>query len=204
MVEDPSPNYERLRLERDLYLGLLSLNDRENADAFLEEALGLIVRVLDAEQAYLEVSDPQEGPGWWRAAGCSDEQVERIRAIVSRGIIAEALALGEAIVCPSAVLDPRFKDRKSVRESRLEAVLCVPIVQKTPIGVLYIQGRRGGNAFSDEEVDRAKTFARHLAPLVDSLFMRSRGPATDHVAPFRARLRLEDFAGTSAALAAVL
>ena len=135
---------------------------------------------------------------------CSDEQVETIRAIVSRGIIAEALAHGDAVVSPSALLDPRFRDRKSVQASRIEAVLCVPIVQKTPIGVLYLQGRRRGGTFSDEEVELAKILARHLAPLVDSLFTRSTRPHTDHVAKFRQRLRLDAIIGRSEALAAVL
>jgi Nif-specific regulatory protein len=204
MVQDAGADTERLRLERDLYLGLLDLNGREEPDAFLEEALRLIVRVLSAEQAYLELSDAQEGPTWWRAAGCSDEQVETIRAIVSRGIIAEAMARGDAVVSPSALLDPRFRDRKSVQASRIEAVLCVPIVQRIPIGVLYLQGRRTGGAFSDEEVERAKILARHLAPIVESLFTRSSRPQADHVARFRERLRLEGMLGRSEALAAVL
>jgi Nif-specific regulatory protein len=197
-------DYERLRQERDLYLGLLGLNDREHPEPFLDEALGLIVRVLGADQGYLEVFDTNEGPTWWRAAGCSDEQVELIRSIVSRGIIQEALALGEAIVCPSAILDPRFRDRPSVQASKIEAVLCVPIVQRTPIGVLYITGRRAGGSFSTEEVERARAFARHLAPLVEGLFIRSRHRQTDHVGPFRQRLKLDGVIGISAALAGVI
>jgi Nif-specific regulatory protein len=202
MVTD---DYERLRLERDLYLGLLGLTGREHPGPFLEEALGLVVRVLNAEQGYLEVFDPQDGPTWWHAAGCSEEQVERIRSIVSRGIIAEALALGDAIVCPSAILDPRFRDRPSVQASQIEAVLCVPILRQTPIGVLYLQGCRTGGTFSAGEVDQAKTYARLLAPLVESLFIRSRQQRqTDHVAPLRSRLRLDEVIGVSAAMARVL
>jgi Nif-specific regulatory protein len=204
LVDHPVTDVDRLRLERDLYLGLLGLSDREDPGAFVEEALGLIVRVFGAEQGYLEVSDPEEGPTSWRAAGCSDEQVELIRSIVSRGIIAEAMAKGEVIACPSAILDPRFRDRPSVQASRIEAVLCVPIVRKTPVGVLYIQGRRAGGSFSNGEVDRARMCARHLAPLVESLFMRSRKHQADHVAAFRRRLSLDGIVGTSAALAAVL
>jgi Nif-specific regulatory protein len=197
-------DYERLRRERDLYLGLLDLSEREDPGAFLEEALRLMVRVLGAEQGYLEVSDPEEGPTSWRASGCSDEQVELIRSIVSRGIIAEAMAKGEVIDCPSALLDPRFRDRESVQAAKIQAVLCVPIIRKTPVGVLYMQGRRAGGSFSDSEKDRATLCARHLAPLVESLFMRSRRHRADHVAALRKRLRLDEIVGSSAALAAVL
>jgi Nif-specific regulatory protein len=203
MIDSPT-EHERVRQERDLYLGLLGLNDREHPGPFLEEALGLIVRILGADQGYLEVFDPNEGPTWWRTAGCSDEQVELIRSIVSRGIIQEALALGEAIVCPSALLDPRFRDRPSVQAAKIEAVLCVPIIQRTPIGVLYLQGRRAGGSFSDAEVDQARAFSRHLAPLVDGLFIRTRQRQTDHVTAFRQSLRLDDIIGVSAALASVL
>jgi Nif-specific regulatory protein len=203
MVAGDNSDVDRIRLERDLYLGLLGLTNRDDPGAFLEEALGLIVRVLNAQQGYLEVSDPNEGPTSWRAAGCSDEQVEVIRSIVSRGIIAEALALGDVVCCPSAILDPRFKDRPSVQASHIEAVLCVPIIRDAPVGVLYLQGRRGTPSFSDQEIERARTFARHLAPLVESLFIRSRQRQSDYVAPYRQRLSLANVVGTSAALGAV-
>jgi Nif-specific regulatory protein len=201
---EPSTDFERVRLERDLYLGLLNLSDRADPEAFLEEALGLIVRVFGVEQGYLELSDPQEGPTWWRAAGCSDEQVGLIRTLVSRGIIAAAMASGEIIASPAAFLDPQFRDRPSVQASKIEAVLCAPVTQRTTVGVLYLQGRRGGGCFSDAEIDRARTCARHLAPLVETLFIRSRHKPADHVAPFKKRLALDDVVGTSAALAAVL
>ena len=199
-----STDYERLCQERDLYLGLLGLTDREQPEQFLDEALGLIVRVLGADQAYLEVFDPNEEATWWRAAGCSADQLELIRTIVSRGIIQEALALGEAIVCPSAILDPRFRDRPSVQASKIEAVLCVPIVQEIPIGVLYIQGRRAGGSFSEGEVELSRTIVRHLAPLVDGLLIRSRQRRNDHVEPFRRRLQMDGVVGDSPALARVL
>jgi hypothetical protein len=48
MVAGDNSDVDRIRLERDLYLGLLGLTNRDDPGAFLEEALGLTVRVLNA------------------------------------------------------------------------------------------------------------------------------------------------------------
>jgi Nif-specific regulatory protein len=198
------PDRKRFRLERDLYRGLLELNTREDPGPFLEGALRLIVDVLGADQGYLEVAHANEEEPLWTASGCSDDQVQLIRTIVSRGIIQQAMAQGQPVVCPSAILDPRFKDRPSVQAARIEAVLCVPIVRKTPIGVLYVTGHRAGGSFAPEEVERATTFARYLSPQIESLFIRLRQRAADCMAPFRKKLKLGDVAGESAALARVI
>jgi Nif-specific regulatory protein len=195
---------ERLRLERDLYRDLLDLGGRDDAGPFLEAALGILVRLLRADQGYLEVFDSNDGPSWSRAAGFSDDEVERVRSIISRGIIAEALAQGDVVVCPSALLDPRFKDRPSVQALKIEAVLCTPIIRQTPIGVLYLQSPRTAGRFTDTEVERARTIARYLGPLVEGLLIRSRCKQADHVEPFRKRLRIEGVVGGSAALAKAL
>src|SRR5258708_34808594 len=157
---DPSTDFERVQLERDLYLGLLNLSNREDPGAFLEEALGLIVRVFGVDQGYLELSDPQEGPTWWRAAGCSDEQVGVIRTLVSRGIIAATMASGEVITSASAFLDPMFRDRPSVQASKIEAVLCHPIIHKTPVGGLFLPVRPGAPSLSPTHVTRPPPSAR--------------------------------------------
>ena len=64
------------------------------------------------------------------------------------------LATGQTVDTPSAILDPRFSDRGSVRAMRIEAVLCIPIGQDPPLGALYLQGHeqsgpvRGGRSAS--------------------------------------------------------
>ena len=73
----------RLRLERDLYLGLLTLNAETELEPFLRDALGLMLRVAGASQGYLEIFSETDGADWWTAAGVSDEQIDGIRAAVS-------------------------------------------------------------------------------------------------------------------------
>jgi transcriptional regulator with GAF, ATPase, and Fis domain len=202
-VEDP---LERTRRERDLYLRLLELGSHDEIEPFLREALGLVVETIGARLGYLEVSDGADdlGAGSWSIAhGLSDDAVERVRAVISTGIIAEALATGETIVTPSALHDPRFVDRESVRVQRIEAVLCAPVGTDVPHGVLYLQGRGGAGPFSDEDRVLAQVFARHLAPFVDRLIARHRSGG-DPTVEMRTRLRADDVVGRSPALASLL
>src|SRR6058998_3352696 len=130
------------------------------------------------------------------------EQLVGVRAAISRGIIAEALATGKTIVTPSALLDERFRARESVRVGQIEAVLCAPIGDDPPRGVLYLQNRTGHGFFSEDDRAWAETFARHLAPLVDRVLARQRERAgTDATALVRARLRAPDVIGRGTALA---
>lgn len=196
------------QLQRDytLSLRLLELGQQRDLEPFLREALALVVDAVDARQGYLELHDEEAGEdGWWIAHGFTDVEVANVRGAISRGIIAEALATGQTIVTPSAVLDPRFGIRDSVRRSRIEAVLCAPIGADPPRGVLYLQGGAQPAMFSDEERRRAESFARHLAPLVDRVLDEHRQrQQSDPTTALRATLRLDGVIGRSPALAAVL
>jgi hypothetical protein len=124
-----------LRRERDLYLRILTLGTQTELEPFLREALALMVEVAGAHQGYLELhpdDDPADSPRWWIAHGFSSEEVDAVRATISQGIVAHALATGRTVVTPSALLDPRFRDRGSVRSGRIEAVLCAPIGEDPP------------------------------------------------------------------------
>jgi transcriptional regulator with GAF, ATPase, and Fis domain len=199
----------RIQRERDLYLRLINLGRQQELMPFLKEALALIVDVARAQHGYLELHDDDEEaaetPRWWIAHGFSAEQIRHVRGAISRGIIGEAIATGQTIVTPSALLDPRFSERDSVRFGRIGAVLCAPIGEDPPRGVLYLQGAATCNLFSEEDRARAELFARLLSPLVDRLLAEDRGRrATDPTRPLRETLRLPGVVGRSAALAAIL
>jgi len=195
---------KKIQQERDLYLRLLNLSGEAELEPFLREALALIVEVGEAQQGYLELHDDDDktgAPRWWIAHGLSEQEIQGVRAAISRGIIAEALATGQTIVTPSALLDPRFSERESVRVGRIEAVLCAPIGNDPPRGVLYLQG----GSISNEARERAEVFTLHLAPLVDRLLAQQRGLArADATRSLRATLRLDGVVGHSPALAAIL
>jgi Nif-specific regulatory protein len=197
-----------LRRERDLYFRLLNLGSESELEPFLEEALGLIVEITQARQGYLELTDELEegdAPGWWMAHGCSSDDVDVIRGALSRGIIAEALATGETVMTPSALLDPRFESRASVQAGHLEAVICAPIGQDASLGVLYLQGGNEDGPFTQDDLEKAEVFAKHIGPFADRLLVkRQHLDIADPTREVRKRIRADGIVGRSPALATAL
>jgi Nif-specific regulatory protein len=192
----------RVAQERDLYLGLLDLNAETDREAFLARALSLIVGAVGAKQGYLELfSSDGNDASWYHATGFSGDEVERIRTLVSRGVIAHAVATGTVVRTQAAFLDPRFRDRESVQRSKVDAVLCAPIGRDPPVGVLYLQGQTEPHAFTDEEALRIENFARRLAPIAGIRFQEQVAPQSDPTAPYRRRMKLQGLIGRSPALA---
>ncbi len=193
----------RLRLERDLFLGLLELGAREDLTPLLTGALALIVATTNAARGYLEVR-PASGPPFFIAHGFSDAEIALVRGEISTGIIAEAIATGRTVSTASALDDPRFRANESVQVQRIQAVLCAP-VGSPPLGVLYLQGRSGKGPFPEADRRCAELFARHLSPLADRLIAREEASIEiDHTADLRAKLSVSGIAGTSRAMADVL
>jgi Nif-specific regulatory protein len=198
----------RLRRERDLYLRLLRLSEQNDLEPFLSEALGLIVEVTGAAQGLIDLYDAEDGNGgrrWSKVHGLSEGQVETVRAAISEGIIARALATGSTIVTASATDDPRFRDRESVQMGRIDAVICAPIGGFPPLGVVYLQGRVEPGVFAEDDRAAAEVFARQVAPLADRLLaLRRRRDETDATRGLRTEIRTSGVIGRSNALARVL
>jgi len=206
---DPLEDPQRLKRERDLYLALLRLGRETELEAFLEEALALLVAATGAAQGYLEIRDENaldEAEGTWSLGhACSSAEIDEIRKRVSRGIIAEALATGRTVLTHSALLDERFRGRESVRARGIEAVICAPIGGDPVHGVVYLEGRKEPGTFSEEDSRCAELLARHLAPLADRLLARRRADeAGDPTRELRQRHRLDGFIGRSDAIADAL
>ena len=212
MDVDTGPDtLERLRRERDFFARLLALGSHEEIDAILRDGLALVAELTGARHGYVEVrspepsGDPLAPPAWWAATGLGDAAVERVRAAMSRGVVAESIATGRTVRSPSAREDPRFTGRDSVRENEIDAVLCAPLGTSSPAGALYLQGRSIPGPFTDDDARLVETFARFLAPRIDQILARGlQQSRADPTAAARAKLRLPMIVGSSAALARVL
>jgi Nif-specific regulatory protein len=188
----------QLELQRDLYRLLLGVNDKpQNIDNILTSALGLIVQITSARIGYIELRN-SEGTQWWSTYRCSDTEIETIRRRISSGIIAQAISTGETIVTPSAFLDPRFSSRESVREERIEAVLCSPFKRDGIVGVIYLQGDEGAEFDNDHCMMETELFAQNITPLLCCLRYQVEAKRADN--DLRTTYDLTDIVGKSQVL----
>ncbi|MEM7467136.1 MAG: sigma 54-interacting transcriptional regulator, partial [Pseudomonadota bacterium] len=204
-----SASETRLRQERDLYWRLLNLGNEETLDAFLQESLNLVTELSGAKQGYIELRGQEslEGQRWRIWHGLSEAELNNIESRISTGIMAEALSSGQTVVTPAAFMDPRFKERGSVRMGNIGAVLCAPIGGNARLGALYLhaEAEEGGHAFSGEDRKRIELFAKHAAPFAERLIeQKIYDSANDATSEHREKLDADGFIGKSPAIAEVL
>ncbi len=150
--------------------GLLDLNEHANPVSLLPAAIRLLLGVLGAERGYIEVRDERDdAPFVWHASRACEGREEVLRARISRGVLAEALAHGKTLQSTSAHDDPRFATMKSVREHRLEAVLCAPVIGERVRGAVYVEGRAAPGPFSADDERSIERLARVIASRTDAL-----------------------------------
>ena len=185
----------------ELFWELTSWPQQHETGAWLERIIARLAEMVNAERGYLELYR-KDGQTLTVSFRCTSEQEAEISRVASRGIIASAIASGETVHTPYALLDPRFGKQPSVQEQRLEAVLCAPLSGSQP-GVLYLEGKRGKGPFSPEQLELTAHVARFLGPVLDTRAPYELERSSDPTLPFRQKLRLEALAGRSPALAGI-
>src|SRR5687767_13927047 len=94
-----------LRAERDLYRKLLELGSVSELEPFVRDALELVTRVCNARCGYVELRH-ESSPGMEVKASfglnLSSEDLDVVRQMISRGVIAEAMASGRTVETASA------------------------------------------------------------------------------------------------------
>ncbi len=195
----------RLRAERDLLVWFLEQREQDEPEAFLGDALARVVELVGAARGCLALETLGDGEPWWRSQGFGERELELVRATISTGIIAEALATGKAVSTNSALFDARWGQQPSVRQNRIRAVLCAPIGLDAGQGVLYLQGEAAGPGFAEDAQRLATLFARHLGAAAERVRANHEASlALDATRDLREGLVLDGLVGRGEAFAQVL
>ncbi len=198
----------RARRENDLLRKLLAISDATDVSALIGEALPIAVEATGASIGYLEIQDlssDSDCAEWWITHGVAKADESALREAVSRGVIAESIATESTLETPSAQLDPRFSERRSVQLGRIEAVLCVPIGNSPAVGALYLQGDEDHGPFDSHARRAAESFAEQISRQVGRILAQARScDAPDPTQEWRERVDAEPLIGRSRAVATLL
>ncbi len=153
---------ETKRIEA-LYTMIRTLNSATDPEALLESILEMAMQAVDAERGMILLSGPTGSDFSVRLARNLEKETEADAEAFSRRIMAQA-ELGESVLALDAGHDDRFRDFKSVSLFRIRSLMCVPLRSRGRIaGTVYLDSRRQGKPFTQEDLRFVEAFADHAA-----------------------------------------
>ena len=159
-----------LRRLRDLSHQLVTHDDvRQLVPVILDAAIEL----AQAERGFLVRVEPG-GPGERPkikvevARGFAKESLAGAQGKVSRTVVERVLQRGRGLVTTSEE-DRDIREVSSVQERRVLAILCVPMTLRGQVrGVLYMDHRFNPEAFTEQDIAIAETFADQAALAIET------------------------------------
>lgn len=132
-----------------------------DVQAILRDAVGLLLEVIEAERGSIFLKD---AGGQLVEAAAEGRGRGGAQAGVSRGILAQALQEGEAILTRDAQEDHRFAANQSIYTFGIRSALVVPLrVQEEVLGVLHLDKRDSRRPFDHDDLQLAAIVAQQVA-----------------------------------------
>jgi class 3 adenylate cyclase/PAS domain-containing protein len=145
------------------------VNSSLNLTTVLNEVIDTIIRLTGAERAFLMLRNEQEEMDTVVARNWEKESLASGEYEVSRRIVGQVVAEGEAVLTTNAQADPRFTGFDSVIAYNLRSIVCVPLkVKGSLLGVIYADNRVQEGLFSERERALLLAFADQAAVALDN------------------------------------
>ncbi len=137
-----------------------------DVQAILRDAVGLLLEVIEADRGSIFLRDAS---GQLVEAAAEGRGPGGAPAGVSRGILAQALHEGEAILSRDAQEDQRFAANQSIYAFGIRSALVVPLrVQEEILGVLSLDKRESRRPFDHDDLQLAAIVAQQVAAALSS------------------------------------
>lgn len=145
------------------------VNSSLNLTTVLNEVIDTIIRLTGAERAFLMLRSDQEEMDIVVARNWEKESLATGEYEISRRIVAQVVAEGEAVLTTNAQADPRFTGFDSVIAYNLRSIVCVPLKVKGLLtGVIYADNRVQEGLFSERERALLLAFADQAAVALEN------------------------------------
>jgi transcriptional regulator with GAF, ATPase, and Fis domain/tetratricopeptide (TPR) repeat protein len=161
-----------------LYEMIRALNSETDPDALLEAILDMALRAVGAERGMIFLRDGSEDgelaePAIHVARNLERETIQDAESY-SRNIV-ESAGSGRALLVVDAAQDRRVRELKSISLHGIRSLMCVPLRSRGKIaGTVYLDSRRDGVLFTDDDLRFLEAFADHAALALENTRTRVR------------------------------
>jgi len=165
--QDQLTSKKRGYLQQLLQLGQ-TLNSLLELEKVLNTAIESVVGFVRAERGFIMLFNEKEN---LEPAALKNFQEEDIRQFIgiSRTITETSSLKGDKILSVNAQVDPRFKNRESVKISGLRSVMCVPMkVKEKIIGVIYVDTQMEEGKFDKQQLSMLDAFSNQAAIAIEN------------------------------------
>jgi len=154
--------HQRLSL---LYQLSERMRGNRNTNKILNEGLDLILEAIaDADRTAIMLRTGREGQLKLAAYRKSNNQDQDAQLQISRTLLGWVLSEKIALMTQNVLDDTRLKDSHSIRTTRYNAIICVPIIYKNKvIGVLYVDSANPVAQLTQDDVAFTAAIAHELA-----------------------------------------
>ncbi|MBL7075676.1 GAF domain-containing protein [candidate division KSB1 bacterium] len=146
------------------------INSVLEMDKLLNLIMDMAIRVMVAERGFLMLKDKDTGELAVRVARNMEEEMkDQSQFTISSSISSRVAREGEPILTTDAQEDARFQGQASIMDYSLRSLICVPLKIKSDVtGVIYLDNRTVGGAFSDRSIKFLTSFANQAAIAIEN------------------------------------
>ncbi len=142
----------------------------EDLQKLLDRVVDLIQSALDVDIVSLMLVDEEHVLSIRSACGLPDDLRHKVTIVPGEGVSGYVLKHGEAVLIDDLSSDGRFPPREGVVRYRTGSLLSVPIqYQQRIVGVLNVNNKRNGQAFSGIDQELLQTIAHQTALAIENM-----------------------------------
>ncbi len=166
LTNTPSPSGDRLAL---LYQLTQAFNSSLDLDEVLNRVMDEVIATLHAERGFVMLKEASGELTFRVARGLEQTTIYEPQFQVSRSVMEQVAASGQAVLTSDAQSDERFNIRHSVMMLGLRSILCVPLKLKDRIiGVIYADNHLQAGLFTFADLDLLNAIAASAAVAIEN------------------------------------
>lgn len=142
----------------------------EDLQKLLDRIVDLIQSALDVDIVSLMLADDDGSLKIRSACGLPEDVLQTVMIAPGEGVSGYVMAAGEAVLIDDLSTDGRFPPRGGAVRYRTGSLLSVPIrYQQRSMGVLNVNNKRNGEAFSAADQELLLTIAHQTALAIENM-----------------------------------